>query len=65
MIQMGLSSTAIASSFGKTISANKVLENYRAEDLARSLLRMISNNIGQVRHSDKTSFKNEVETLEI
>lgn len=54
MIQMGLSSTAIASSFGKTISANKVLENYRAEDLARSLLRMISNNIGQVRHSDKT-----------
>ncbi|XP_038893232.1 pantothenate kinase 1-like [Benincasa hispida] len=48
--KMGLSSTAIASSFGKTISANKVLENYRTEDLARSLLRMISNNIGQIAY---------------
>ncbi|XP_022966898.1 pantothenate kinase 1 isoform X1 [Cucurbita maxima] len=48
--KIGLSSTAIASSFGKTVSANKVLENYRTEDLARSLLRMISNNIGQLAY---------------
>ncbi|KVI05657.1 Type II pantothenate kinase [Cynara cardunculus var. scolymus] len=46
--QIGLSSTAIASSFGKAVSENRELEEYRPEDVARSLLRMISNNIGQV-----------------
>ncbi|XP_047960555.1 pantothenate kinase 1-like isoform X2 [Salvia hispanica] len=46
--KIGLTSTTIASSFGKAISANKELDDYRPEDVARSLLRMISNNIGQV-----------------
>ncbi|KAL6351408.1 hypothetical protein AAG906_035200 [Vitis piasezkii] len=48
--KFGLASTTIASSFGKAISENKELEDYRPEDVSRSLLRMISNNIGQVRY---------------
>lgn len=48
--KIGLSSTAIASSFGKPVSDNKELEEYRPEDVARSLLRMISNNIGQIAY---------------
>ncbi|KAJ7943650.1 Pantothenate kinase 2 [Quillaja saponaria] len=48
--KIGLKSTAIASSFGKTISNNKELEEYQPEDIARSLLRMISNNIGQIAY---------------
>lgn len=48
LFQIGLSSTTIASSFGKAISDNKEIEDYNPEDIARSLLRMISNNIGQV-----------------
>ncbi|KAG2707576.1 hypothetical protein I3760_05G153400 [Carya illinoinensis] len=46
--KIGLSSTTIASSFGKAISDSKELADYRPEDIARSLLRMISNNIGQI-----------------
>ncbi|XP_044492679.1 pantothenate kinase 1 isoform X2 [Mangifera indica] len=46
--KIGLLSTSIASSFGKAISDNKELEDYKPEDVARSLLRLISNNIGQV-----------------
>ncbi|GMH01604.1 hypothetical protein Nepgr_003443 [Nepenthes gracilis] len=46
--KIGLSATAIASSFGKAISENKELEDYRPEDVGGSLLRLISNNIGQV-----------------
>lgn len=53
LFQIGLTSTAIASSFGKAISDNKELEDYKPEDVTRSLLRMISNNIGQVSHVDK------------
>lgn len=48
ILQIGLSSTAIASSFGRAISDKKEAEDYNPEDIARSLLRMISNNIGQV-----------------
>uniref|UniRef100_A0A6N2K394 Damage-control phosphatase ARMT1-like metal-binding domain-containing protein n=1 Tax=Salix viminalis TaxID=40686 RepID=A0A6N2K394_SALVM len=48
LFRVGLSSTTIASSFGKAISDNKELEDYKPEDISRSLLRMISNNIGQV-----------------
>lgn len=47
-LQIGLAATTIASSFGKAISENKELEDYKPEDISRSLLRMISNNIGQV-----------------
>jgi pantothenate kinase len=50
-LQIGLSSTAIASSFGKAMSDSKEREDYKPEDIARSLLRMISNNIGQVSFS--------------
>ncbi|MBA0563207.1 hypothetical protein Golob_008203 [Gossypium lobatum] len=46
--KIGLSATTIASSFGKAISDNKELVDYKPEDISRSLLRMISNNIGQV-----------------
>lgn len=46
--QIGLSASTIASSFGKAISENKNLEDYRPEDISLSLLRMISYNIGQV-----------------
>lgn len=48
--KIGLASTAIASSFGKAISENKELEDWKPEDIARSLLRMISNNIGQIAY---------------
>ncbi|XP_019163555.1 PREDICTED: pantothenate kinase 1-like [Ipomoea nil] len=48
--KIGLASTAIASSFGKAISENKELEEWKPEDIARSLLRMISNNIGQIAY---------------
>ncbi|KAK1358094.1 Pantothenate kinase 2 [Heracleum sosnowskyi] len=46
--KIGLSSATIASSFGKAISENKELEDYRPEDMARSLLCMFSKNIGQI-----------------
>ncbi|KAJ7953609.1 Pantothenate kinase 2 [Quillaja saponaria] len=48
--KIGLTSTAIASSFGKAVSDSKELEEYKPEDIARSLLRMISNNIGQISY---------------
>ncbi|CAJ1940143.1 unnamed protein product [Sphenostylis stenocarpa] len=54
--KIGLSSTAIASSFGKAISDNKEREDYKPEDIARSLLRMISNNIGQISYLNALRF---------
>ncbi|KAF9603172.1 hypothetical protein IFM89_034505 [Coptis chinensis] len=42
-----LPASTIASSFGKTISENKELEDYMPEDISLSLLRMILYNIGQ------------------
>ncbi|KAA8533152.1 hypothetical protein F0562_033315 [Nyssa sinensis] len=54
--KIGLSSTAIASSFGKAVSENKELEDYRPEDVSRSLLRMISNNIGQISYLNALRF---------
>ena len=48
LLQIGLSAATIASSFGKVISEDKEIEDYRAEDISLSLLRMISYNIGQV-----------------
>lgn len=47
--QIGLSASTIASSFGKVVSQDKGLEDYRPEDIALSLVRMVSYNIGQVR----------------
>ncbi|KAH6826775.1 pantothenate kinase 2 [Perilla frutescens var. hirtella] len=54
--KVGLTSTTIASSFGKAISENKELDDYRPEDVARSLLRMISNNIGQIAYLNALRF---------
>ncbi|KAF4366130.1 hypothetical protein F8388_014848 [Cannabis sativa] len=54
--KIGLSSTAIASSFGKAISDNKELADYKPEDVARSLLRMISNNVGQISYLNALRF---------
>ncbi|XP_019059320.1 PREDICTED: pantothenate kinase 1 [Tarenaya hassleriana] len=54
--KIGLSSTTIASSFGKAISDIKELEDYKPEDVARSLLRMISNNIGQIAYLNALRF---------
>ncbi|KAK8657349.1 hypothetical protein V6N13_035592 [Hibiscus sabdariffa] len=54
--KIGLSSTTIASSFGKAISDSKELEDYQPEDVSRSLLRMISNNIGQISYLNALRF---------
>ncbi|RXH69744.1 hypothetical protein DVH24_007000 [Malus domestica] len=54
--KIGLVSTAIASSFGKAISDNKELEDYKPEDISRSLLRMISNNVGQISYLNALRF---------
>ncbi|XP_020539248.1 pantothenate kinase 1 isoform X2 [Jatropha curcas] len=54
--KIGLSSTTIASSFGKAISDNKEIDDYKPEDVARSLLRMISNNIGQISYLNALRF---------
>ncbi|XP_058091822.1 pantothenate kinase 2-like [Magnolia sinica] len=48
--KIGLSASTIASSFGKAISENKELSDYRPEDISLSLLRMISYNIGQISY---------------
>ncbi|KAL8137915.1 hypothetical protein V2J09_003916 [Rumex salicifolius] len=48
--KIGLSATAIASSFGKVISDDRELDDYQAEDMARSLLRLISNNVAQIAY---------------
>ncbi|WJX33052.1 Pantothenate kinase 2, mitochondrial [Trifolium repens] len=55
--KIGLSASTIASSFGKTISEKKELENYRPEDISLSLLRMISYNIGQIAYLNALRFK--------
>ncbi|XVF02470.1 hypothetical protein REPUB_Repub04eG0178100 [Reevesia pubescens] len=54
--KIGLSATTIASSFGKAISDNKEREDYKPEDISRSLLRMISNNIGQISYLNALRF---------
>ncbi|XP_073039820.1 pantothenate kinase 2 [Primulina eburnea] len=54
--KIGLSASTIASSFGKTISENKELEDYRPEDISLSLLRMISYNIGQISYLNALRF---------
>ncbi|CAN4086048.1 unnamed protein product [Withania somnifera] len=54
--KIGLSASTIASSFGKTISENKELEDYKPEDISLSLLRMISYNIGQIAYLNALRF---------
>ncbi|KAK7317179.1 hypothetical protein RJT34_01186 [Clitoria ternatea] len=55
--KIGLSAATIASSFGKTISEKKELEDYRPEDISLSLLRMISYNIGQISYLTALRFR--------
>ncbi|GMH16794.1 hypothetical protein Nepgr_018635 [Nepenthes gracilis] len=54
--KIGLSASTIASSFGKAISENKELKDYRPEDISLSLLRMISYNIGQISYLNALRF---------
>lgn len=52
--KVGLKSSTIASSFGKVfkkgngLNAGERRQNFRQEDISRSLLYAISNNIGQI-----------------
>jgi type II pantothenate kinase len=46
--RLGLKSTMIASSFGKVFRNGGRKGNFSPEDLSRSLLYAISNNIGQI-----------------
>ena len=46
--RLGLKSTMIASSFGKVFKKGGKKESFRPEDVSRSLLYAISNNIGQI-----------------
>ncbi|KAM9972371.1 hypothetical protein ACTFIW_007430 [Dictyostelium discoideum] len=53
--KIGLSFDTIASSFGKVIYENEKKkisgeENIKKEDIAQSLLKMVSNNIGQIAY---------------
>jgi type II pantothenate kinase len=48
--KIGLSSDIVASSFGKLVANQNPLEDIKEEDLARALLLMVTNNIGQVAH---------------
>lgn len=48
--KIGLSSDIVASSFGKLVANQNPLEGIKEEDLARALLLMVTNNIGQVAH---------------
>ncbi|KAL8457807.1 hypothetical protein ACS0TY_035617 [Phlomoides rotata] len=54
--KIGLSASTIASSFGKAISEDKEIEDYRPEDISLSLLRMISYNIGQISYLNALRF---------
>jgi len=56
--KIGLSSTIIASSFGKVIYKSQKLDrgDVKPEDMANSLLRMVSNNIGQIAYLNAMRF---------
>jgi type II pantothenate kinase len=48
--KIGLSSDIVASSFGKLVANQNPSKGIKEEDLARALLLMVTNNIGQVAH---------------
>ena len=48
--KLGLRSNIVASSFGKLVAKQNPSEGIKEEDLARALLLMVTNNIGQVAH---------------
>jgi hypothetical protein len=52
-----LSPSVIASSFGKLVMKEEAADGIREEDMARSLLMMITSNIGQVAYLNATIHK--------
>lgn len=46
--RLGLKSTVIASSFGKVFKKGKEKRSFSPEDISKSLLYGVSNNIGQI-----------------
>ncbi|KAL5723805.1 pantothenate kinase [Ranunculus cassubicifolius] len=48
--KIGLAASAVASSFGKTISEIKELKDYRPEDISLALLKMVTYNTGHIAH---------------
>jgi type II pantothenate kinase len=46
--KLGLKSTMIASSFGKVFKKGKEKRKFSPEDISKSLLYAVSNNIGQI-----------------
>jgi len=51
MCQQGLSTSTLASSFGKVITSKKRLTDYKPEDLASTLLSAFTYNIAQASSS--------------
>ncbi|THH33134.1 hypothetical protein EUX98_g1030 [Antrodiella citrinella] len=56
--RMGLKSTMIASSFGKVFKKDGKKVKFSAEDISKSLLYAVSNNIGQIAQVDFISYMN-------
>ena len=55
--KIGLPSDIVASSFGKLVAKQNPSEGIKEEDLARALLLMVTNNIGQVAHLNAKLYK--------
>lgn len=55
--KIGLASDIVASSFGKLVAKQNPSEGIKEEDLARALLLMVTNNIGQVAHLNAKLYK--------
>ena len=54
--RMGLKSTTIASSFGKVFKKDGKKVKPSAEDISKSLLYAVSNNIGQIAYVSPTTY---------
>ncbi|WWC66359.1 pantothenate kinase [Kwoniella pini CBS 10737] len=54
--KIGLKSSTIASSFGKVFRKGKAKKSFKQEDIARSLLYAISNNIGHVAYMNAAKY---------
>ncbi|RKP20961.1 B56-domain-containing protein [Rozella allomycis CSF55] len=52
--KIGLKATTIASSFGKAFQKGKESKSFKQEDIAASLLYMVSNNIAQIAYLNAT-----------
>ncbi|EJD52204.1 fumble [Auricularia subglabra TFB-10046 SS5] len=54
--KLGLKSTTIASSFGKVFKRGADKQTFSAEDISRSLLYAVSNNIGQIAYMNAEKY---------